>query len=58
VAHPILPFINDTEENVLSILKACADAGVKGIICFDMGLTLRDGDREYITRRWTGISPA
>ena len=44
---PILPFINDTEENVLSILKACADAGVKGMICFDMGLTLRDGDREY-----------
>ena len=44
---PILPFINDTEENVLSILRACAEADVKGIICFDMGLTLREGDREY-----------
>ncbi|MBR5109526.1 MAG: radical SAM protein [Clostridia bacterium] len=44
---PILPFINDTEENIASILRACAKAGVKGIICFDMGLTLRDGDREY-----------
>ena len=44
---PILPFINDTEENVRSILEACARAGVKGIICFDMGLTLREGDREY-----------
>ncbi|MBQ7606085.1 MAG: radical SAM protein [Firmicutes bacterium] len=44
---PILPYINDTEENVRSILSACADVGVKGIICFDMGLTLRDGDREY-----------
>lgn len=44
---PILPFINDTEENIMSILEACLDTGVKGIICFDMGLTLRDGDREY-----------
>lgn len=44
---PILPFINDTEENVRPILEACARAGVKGIICFDMGLTLREGDREY-----------
>ena len=44
---PLLPFLNDTEENVLSILRACKDAGVKGIVCFGMGLTLRDGDREY-----------
>ena len=44
---PILPFINDTEDNIRAILEACAQTGVKGIICFDMGLTLRDGDREY-----------
>ena len=44
---PILPFINDTEENLLSILNSCADAGVKGILCFGMGMTLREGDREY-----------
>jgi len=44
---PILPFINDTEENIRVILEACAQVGVKGIICFDMGLTLREGDREY-----------
>jgi len=44
---PILPFINDTEENVRAILEACAAAEVKGIICFGMGLTLREGDREY-----------
>jgi DNA repair photolyase len=44
---PILPFINDTEENVAAILNACAGAGVKGVIDFGMGLTLRDGDREY-----------
>ena len=44
---PILPFINDTEENVRTILLECARAGVKGIIDFGMGLTLREGDREY-----------
>ena len=44
---PILPYINDTEENISSIVDECHRAGVKGIICFDMGLTLREGDREY-----------
>ena len=44
---PILPFINDTEENLRGILSYCVDAGVRGIICFGMGVTLRDGDREY-----------
>ncbi len=44
---PILPFINDTEENIRGILGYCVEAGVKGIICFGMGVTLRDGDREY-----------
>ena len=44
---PILPFINDTEENVTAILNECVRVGVKGVIDFGMGLTLRDGDREY-----------
>ena len=44
---PILPFINDTEENIAAILEACARVKVKGIVCFDMGLTLREGNREY-----------
>ena len=44
---PILPFLNDTEENIRRIVEACADAGVKGIIHFGMGLTLRDGNRAY-----------
>lgn len=44
---PILPFINDTLENLSAILKACALYGVKGIIAFGMGLTLREGNREY-----------
>ena len=44
---PILPFINDTEENIISIMNECVRTGVKGIIDFGMGLTLREGDREY-----------
>lgn len=44
---PILPLINDTEENIREILEYCVEAGVKGIICFGMGVTLRDGNREY-----------
>ena len=45
--YPILPFINDTEENIRGILNYCIEAKVKGILCFGMGLTLREGDREY-----------
>ena len=44
---PILPFLNDTEENIRSILEECARVGVRGVMCFDMGLTLREGNREY-----------
>jgi len=48
---PLLPFINDTEENVRGLLDYCVGAGVKGIICFDMGVTLREGDREYFYKK-------
>ncbi len=44
---PILPFINDTEDNIRAIMEECVRIGVKGVICFGMGLTLREGDREY-----------
>lgn len=44
---PILPFINDNEANIMNILKACKEAGVYGIMTFGIGLTLREGDREY-----------
>ena len=44
---PILPFINDTEENIIGILNYCKEAKVFGVICFGMGLTLREGNREY-----------
>lgn len=48
---PILPFINDTEENIRGILDYCVRAKVKGIINFDVGVTLRDGNREYFYKK-------
>lgn len=44
---PILPFINDTEENIRGLLGYCEKAEAKGILTFGMGLTLRSGNREY-----------
>jgi len=44
---PILPYINDTKENLEGILDYCIRAKVRGIVCFGMGVTLREGDREY-----------
>ena len=48
---PILPFINDTEENIAGIMDYCTDVKVYGVICFGMGLTLREGNREYFYRQ-------
>ena len=44
---PILPYINDTEDNLKSILNSCIKSNVKGILNFGMGLTLREGNLEY-----------
>ncbi len=44
---PILPWINDTKENILAIVDMAKRAGSYGIIAFGIGMTLRNGDREY-----------
>lgn len=44
---PILPFINDTRENLQELLDFCIEAQVMGVINFGIGMTLREGDREY-----------
>lgn len=48
---PLLPFINDTEENLLGILNYCREAGVYGILNFGIGVTLREGNREYFYQK-------
>ena len=56
---PVLPFINDTEENVRGILDMCFEAKVQGVLSFGMGVTLREGDREYfyqaLDRHFPGV---
>ncbi len=54
---PILPFINDTEENITGILDMCIEAKVYGVLCFGMGLTLREGNREYFYQRLDKFFP-
>jgi DNA repair photolyase len=48
---PFLPFINDTEENLRGLLDYCVEAGVYGVMCYGIGLTLREGNREYFYRK-------
>lgn len=56
---PFLPFINATRENVEGILDYCVRAEVYGILCFGIGLTLREGNREYfyaaLDRHFPGV---
>lgn len=56
---PLLPFINDTEENLRGILDICRETGVMGIRMYGFGLTLRSGSREYfyaqLDRRFPGM---
>ncbi|MBR1393248.1 MAG: radical SAM protein [Ruminococcus sp.] len=57
---PLLPFITDTEENFDRLMEYCLDAGVKGIVCFGIGMTLREGSREYyyqaLDKHFPGLS--
>lgn len=56
---PFLPFINATRENVEGVLDYCVRAEVYGIICFGIGMTLREGNREYfyakLDRHFPGV---
>ncbi|MDH6367927.1 MULTISPECIES: radical SAM protein [unclassified Breznakia] len=54
---PILPFINDSKKNLIGILDYCIKAKVKGIVCFEMGMTLREGNREYYYEKLDAYFP-
>lgn len=54
---PFLPFLNDTEENLRGLLNYCVEAGVRGVVCFGIGLTLREGNREYFYARLDALFP-
>lgn len=44
---PILPFINDNEDNIRSIVREAYRVGAKFIYAYGMGLTLRGNQRQY-----------
>lgn len=43
---PVLPFLEDSEENVLSVVEGAARAGAK-FVYPALGVTMRQGQREY-----------
>lgn len=55
---PVLPFINDTEENIISIVHKAKESGARFVFPA-MGMTLRAGNREYfygkLDERFPGI---
>ena len=48
---PFLPYINDNFENLCGLLDYCISTSVKGILNFGIGLTLREGNREYFYKK-------
>jgi DNA repair photolyase len=54
---PILPFINDTEENLCGLLDYCVKAEVRGIVNFGFGVTMREGNREYFYNQLDRLFP-
>ena len=48
---PFLPYVNDNFENLCGLLDYCISTKVKGILNFGIGLTLREGNREYFYKK-------
>ena len=53
---PILPFINDTDENILEILRMAKESGAR-FIYPALGMTLRQGNREYYFEQLAKLFP-
>jgi len=56
VLMPVLPFLEDSEKNVLAVVDAAADAGAK-FIYPAFGMTLRDRQRAYYYDRLVQLFP-
>lgn len=53
---PLLPYVNDTEENILSILRGARENGAK-FVYPSFGVTMRSGQREYFLDRLETARP-
>jgi len=56
VMTPLLPFIEDTEENVLQIVRRAKECGARSVYPM-FGLTMRSGQREYFYRKLEELFP-
>lgn len=54
---PILPFINDNEDNIRNIVRKAHECGAKFIFSYGMGVTLRQNQREYYYENIMKIFP-
>ena len=53
---PVLPYLEDSVENVLSVVEAAAQAGAR-FVYPAFGVTMRAGQREYFLQRLAELSP-
>lgn len=53
---PVMPFINDTAENISSVVRLAADSGAR-FIYPSFGVTMRTGQREYCLRALDAAFP-
>ncbi|MBD3370218.1 radical SAM protein [Candidatus Fermentibacteria bacterium] len=53
---PVLPFLTDSEENVVAVFRRAVDAGARFVLPW-FGMTLRDGQREYYYRQLDRLYP-
>ena len=53
---PVLPFLEDSVENVVSVVEAAAKAGAR-FVYPAFGVTMRDGQREYFLQRLEAAFP-
>lgn len=54
---PVLPFINDNEENIKNIIKSAYESGAKFVFSYGLGVTLRQNQREYYFEKLRKIFP-
>ncbi|MBU5591250.1 radical SAM protein [Clostridium sp. MSJ-4] len=54
---PILPFINDDEENIINIIRKAHESGAKFILAYGMGVTLRQNQRDYFYNQLMNLFP-
>lgn len=53
---PVLPFLEDSQENILGIVRGAHEAGARFIYAY-FGMTMRDGQREWYLQKLERLFP-